>query len=711
VDTNFGVGGTVTQDLDPFHSPSYADSSTPTAIAVRPDGTILVAGYASPVGFTQFDQVGFVAQFNSNGSLDTSFGVPGVGGGEIILADSLDRGDSALPNAVAFNEAGERETTVGSMLLQADGKILLGLSPGSENLEVRLNQNGTFDTGFGQQGVWGYGLAGIPVGQAPVIEDAAEGILAPLLPWFSPQPEFGLDRFNPDASPDLTFDSNEAGASAFNLGANWFLDDCAVQSDGNIVAVGSTYDANKQGWDMALLRLNGTNFFTQSGLQTGLTAGGTVTLQATTPSLASAAFTAVSSLDPATTPTSTVVVNLGGQTIQDTIVNVPPQVTLQIINGTFIGGSPALIVQSGQLVVLNSTFSNATAAPTILVSGGSLTLRNDVTQESTGYTEPAISVTGGTVDLGTAASPGGNTINVNGTGTWISNTTGSPVPAVGDTFEINGRVTAWPIALTVNTSSSLMLAGNSPPPLTGTVNGTPFTGSNTYTTPFGDTVTVTLGTTATAASPVGQYAIIATLSGPDAGNYVIDPATSTKGTIYVVSVGADPSSTTGAEAVTFWDNKGNAKLISAADLSSLNALNLVNQGGAAFDPNAVRQLQVWLSTPPNATTAYHLAVQLAVMDLNLLAGYVHNGDLVYAGALLPYASAYGITGLTSGGFIDLQDLMSAANAVLAQVGPGTPSGDPNQAYEAALMQVFQAANANDDFLSQELAWALVGTFA
>jgi hypothetical protein len=360
--------------------------------------------------------------------------------------------------------------------------------------------------------------------------------------------------------------------------------------------------------------------------------------------------------------------------------------------------------------MVGATFLNATAAPTILVSGGSLTLRNDVIQESTGYNEPAISVTAGTVDLGTTASPGGNTINVNGTGTWISNTTASPVSAVGDTFEINGQVTAWPIALTVNTSSSLMLRGNSPPPLTGTVNGTPFSGSTTYTTAFGDIVTVTLGTAATSASPVGQYPITASLSGADAGNYVIDPATSTTGTMYVVSVGADPSSTTGAQAVTFWDNKGNAKLISAADLSSLDALNLVNQGGAAFDPHSVAQLQAWLSVSPNATTAYQLAVQLAVMDLNVLSGNVHATDLVYAGALLPYATTYGITGLTSGGFIDVQNLMNAANAILAQVSPGAPSGDPNQAYEAALAQVLLAADANGDFVTRELAWNLVSLY-
>jgi len=255
--------------------------------------------------------------------------------------------------------------------------------------------------------------------------------------------------------------------------------------------------------------------------------------------------------------------------------------------------------------------------------------------------------------------------------------------------------------LTVVANNSIMLAGNNPPPLAGLVNGTPFTSPFTYTTPQGDQITVTLGTTATSASGVGQYPITATLSGTGAGNYFINPATSTVGTMYVVTVGADPSSP-GAQAVTFWDNKGNKALITATDLSSLDALNLVNQGGADFDPHAVAQLQAWLSVSPNATTSYQLAVQLATIDLNILAGNVHATDLVYAGGLLSYAGAYGITGLTSGGFIDVSNLMSAANAILA-LDPRAVSGDPNQAYEAALASVLQAANSNTDFVLQPLS--------
>jgi hypothetical protein len=92
------------------------------------------------------------------------------------------------------------------------------------------------------------------------------------------------------------------------------------------------------------------------------------------------------------------------------------------------------------------------------------------------------------------------------------------------------------------------------------------------------------------------------------------------------------------------------------------------------------QLQTWLSTTPNATTSYQLAVKLAAIDLNVLAGYVKTTGLVYAGALLQYASTYGITGLTSG-FINVQNLMNAANAILG-IDSRAVSGNPNQACKA-----------------------------
>jgi ELWxxDGT repeat protein len=186
----------------------------------------------------------------------------------------------------------------------------------------------------------------------------------------------------------------------------------------------------------------------------GLGAGGTLTVQTTTPVLAHDLIAAANALNSATTPTSTLVVDLGGQTIQDTTVGVPPQVTIQFVNGTFIGGSPALTVSSGMVIVKNSVLLNATDAPTILVTGGSLILRSDTIQESTGYSDPAIEVTGGTVDLGMASDPGRNKLNVNGSGEFVHNTTANLIPAAGDSFSVNST------ALAASTLSFTSLAAN-----------------------------------------------------------------------------------------------------------------------------------------------------------------------------------------------------------------------------------------------------------
>jgi trimeric autotransporter adhesin len=118
--------------------------------------------------------------------------------------------------------------------------------------------------------------------------------------------------------------------------------------------------------------------------------------------------TVISAVNALTAPPVPVIItlNLNGGTYSDATVDPPANVTL-IINGasgsnTFVGHSPAFTVTGGNVIVQNVTFSTATDAPTILVTGGSLTLRNDIIQESTGYRDAAISVTGGTVDLGTA---------------------------------------------------------------------------------------------------------------------------------------------------------------------------------------------------------------------------------------------------------------------------------------------------------------------
>jgi hypothetical protein len=191
------------------------------------------------------------------------------------------------------------------------------------------------------------------------------------------------------------------------------------------------------------------NPMTTANLQAELSlTGGMVTIVASSQDAANTIVAAVNGLPAHSSPVS-VVVNLGGDTFTDLNASPPAGVTL-VINGngtttTIVGHSPALTVSSGIVVVSGVTFTDDTAAPAILVKGGLLTLRHDTVQASSS-SPAAMSVSGGTVDLGTATDAGGNTISVTGSSVAISNATTTQITAVGDTFTVNGVALTGPAA-------------------------------------------------------------------------------------------------------------------------------------------------------------------------------------------------------------------------------------------------------------------------
>jgi hypothetical protein len=241
---------------------------------------------------------------------------------------------------------------------------------------------------------------------------------------------------------------------------------------------------------------------------------------------ASNVISAVNQLPSFSTPV-TVTLNLAPGTYTDLTASSPAGVIL-VVDGngttpTIVGQSPALTVASGSVIVTGMMFTTSTNAPTILVSGGSLALRNDTIQESTGFTNAAIALTGGALDLGTSTGPGGNILNVNGTGEFVHNTTANIVPAVGDTFEVNGTpLTASALAFTGLASSVNPSLLNQTVTFTATVrpNGS---GTPTGSVDFLDATTNTdlgsaplVGGTATLTTStlgVGSHAILASYSG------------------------------------------------------------------------------------------------------------------------------------------------------------------------------------------------------
>ena len=120
---------------------------------------------------------------------------------------------------------------------------------------------------------------------------------------------------------------------------------------------------------------------------------------------ATEATTDISAINALTAPPSpvTITLNMTSGAYIDLQASPPPNVTL-IISGadgivTIVGHSPALTVTTGTVIIEQMTLSTPTDSPTILVTGGSLTLRDDTVQKPTVGNQPALLITGGAVDL------------------------------------------------------------------------------------------------------------------------------------------------------------------------------------------------------------------------------------------------------------------------------------------------------------------------
>ena len=133
LDTSFGVGGKVTT----FSGAIDTDMGATGGVVIQPDGKILVAGYTEDYGAQPDVDKGVVVRYNTNGSLDTTFG---TGGRE------------------TFNLPGVYVGRVTGIALEPDGKIMIGgfsTSPVTHDEDYflqKLYANGTPDTAFAPLG-------------------------------------------------------------------------------------------------------------------------------------------------------------------------------------------------------------------------------------------------------------------------------------------------------------------------------------------------------------------------------------------------------------------------------------------------------------------------------------------------------------------------------------------------------------------------------
>ncbi|HEV3006057.1 MAG TPA: delta-60 repeat domain-containing protein [Pirellulales bacterium] len=221
LDTSFGSGGIVSTS---FGKNVYASAS---AEALQADGKIVAVGVASEgtpgVGVPEDFAL---ARYNTNGTLDTSFGSKGK-----VTTHITNGNDPA--SAVEIYSASDPNGNTGKIVLA--GSSLQGAI--RDFTLVRYNTDGTFDTSFGNGGIVvtsigtgpssAYGEAIQPDGRIVVVGYARSG---------GPN-EFALARYNANGSLDASFGSGGTVITGF-AGLNDRANAVVLQGDGKIVAVG-----------------------------------------------------------------------------------------------------------------------------------------------------------------------------------------------------------------------------------------------------------------------------------------------------------------------------------------------------------------------------------------------------------------------------------------------------------------------------------------
>jgi uncharacterized delta-60 repeat protein len=234
-----------------FFISTGADASL-HAIAVQSDGKILIGGlFNTYYGATRHQ----LARVNPNGSLDDGFDSPITNSVADVLAIAVQtdgavlvglRGGSRLmrldstgvPDA-GFNIGSGPDGTVHAIVLQPDGKILIGgefthFNASGRNRIARLNSDGTLDPLFTPQAGPDYNVLAI------ALQADGRVLIGGEFSHFGGFPRNYLARLKSDGTLDTTFNPGQ--------GADSQVRTISIQSDGKAIIGGffGAYDGNLQ---------------------------------------------------------------------------------------------------------------------------------------------------------------------------------------------------------------------------------------------------------------------------------------------------------------------------------------------------------------------------------------------------------------------------------------------------------------------------------
>ncbi|HKQ54116.1 MAG TPA: hypothetical protein VJT74_17195, partial [Pyrinomonadaceae bacterium] len=263
LDTSFNYGGAGANDVV-------------LAMAVQADGKILIGG-----NFTNYngaDCSDKIARLNADGTLDTSFNVSGAGtdtlvravavqpdgkiliggdftayNGDFDASDCVTRlnSDGTLDTSFNSNTTGTDDGSVMAVIVQPDGKIIIGGSFANynggdcSNGVARLNADGTLDASFNSGG---FGTNNT-VAAAALQPDGKVIIAGSFSDYNNAAASDGVARLNSDGTLDATFNPSGAGTDAAVAAV-------AVQPGGKVIIGGSFANYNGADCSDKIARLN-----------------------------------------------------------------------------------------------------------------------------------------------------------------------------------------------------------------------------------------------------------------------------------------------------------------------------------------------------------------------------------------------------------------------------------------------------------------------
>ncbi|WP_165065993.1 Ig-like domain-containing protein [Paludisphaera rhizosphaerae] len=229
LDSTFHEGGIANVGLS-------ARNSVLEAVAVQPDGKIVVAGFFTARYGARWSMQ--LVRLTADGQLDDSFGTQGW----VTLA----------PTSGSYNE-------IYDITVLPDGKILFGgciSNVGSdEDFAVgRLNEDGSLDTTFGNGGYATTSFSvGSDLGRALVVQPDGKILLAGSKGGGTGDMTFALARWTADGRLDSTFGS--AGRVETKVpGIYGRVNDILIQPDGKILVAGYSSNAGIPGYGSSLVR-------------------------------------------------------------------------------------------------------------------------------------------------------------------------------------------------------------------------------------------------------------------------------------------------------------------------------------------------------------------------------------------------------------------------------------------------------------------------